>query len=209
MTQAGVAVRQIAYDDLARSILSSTPRLGVVRLVTIDGPSGAGKTSLARRLCRSLRRVPVVHLDHLYEGWTGLDGVGDRLDAWVMTPLRQGLPGQHLVYDWHRGAYAEWREVPLAPVLLVEGVGAGQRRFQDAAVLRIWIDAPEDLRRDRTLEREGPDMQTALTEWWPREARHFEAEHTRTRADLVVDGAPHAGVDRDTTLVVVEDRRRR
>jgi uridine kinase len=208
MTQGTVALRQIAYDDLARGILASTPRLGVVRLVTIDGPSGAGKTSLSRRLCRSLRRVPVVHLDHLYEGWTGLDGVGDRLDAWVLTPLRHGLPGQHLVYDWHRGAYAEWREVPLAPVLIVEGVGAGQRRFDDQAVLRIWIEAPEDLRRERTLEREGPAMQTALTEWWPRELTHFEADGTRARADLVVDGSPHPGVDRDASLVVLEDRRR-
>jgi uridine kinase len=207
MSQGTVALRQVGYDDLARDVLAASPRLGVVRLVTIDGPSGAGKSSLARRLCRSLRRVPVVHLDHLYEGWTGLDGVGDRLDAWVMTPLRNGLPGQHLVYDWHRGAYAEWREVPLAPALIVEGVGAGQRRFHDAAVLRIWIEAPEELRRDRTLEREGPALQTALTEWWPREERHFAAENTRAAADLVVDGAPHPGVDRDESLVVLEDRR--
>jgi uridine kinase len=207
MSQGTVALRQVGYDDLARDVLAASPRLGVVRLVTIDGPSGAGKSSLARRLCRSLRRVPVVHLDHLYEGWSGLDGVGDRLDAWVMTPLRNGLPGQHLVYDWHRGAYAEWREVPLAPALIIEGVGAGQGRFHDAAVLRIWIEAPEELRRDRTLEREGPALQTALTEWWPREERHFAAENTRARADLVVDGAPHAGVNRDETLVVLEDRR--
>jgi uridine kinase len=207
MTPSLVATSTLEYDDLARDILDAAPRLGVVRLVTVDGPSGAGKSSIARRLCRSLRRVPVVHLDHLYEGWTGLDDVGDRLDAWVMTPLRHGLPGHHLVYDWHRGAYAEWREVPLARALIVEGVGAGQRRFDDLAVLRIWVDAPEDLRRERTLEREGPAMQTALREWWPREERHFAEQGTKARADLVVTGTTQPGVDRDTTLVVVEDRR--
>jgi len=50
-------------------------------------------------------------------------------------------------------------------------------------------------------------MQTALTEWWPREERHFAAENTRALADLVVDGAPHPGVDRDRSLVVIADRR--
>lgn len=207
MTRPTVAPTLLDYADVARDVLDTPPRLGVVRLVTIDGPSGAGKTSLARRLCRSLRRVPVVHLDHLYEGWTGLDSVGDRLDAWVMTPVRHGLPGQHLVYDWHRGAYAEWREVPLAPALIVEGVGAGQRRFHDQAVLRIWVEAEEDLRRERTLEREGPNMAIALSEWWPREERHFAEQDTRALADLVVDGTAHPGVDRDQTLVVLEDRR--
>lgn len=198
----------VSYRDLAHQVLDSPPRLGVVRLVTIDGPSGSGKTSLARRLCRALRRVPTVHLDHLYEGWTGLDGMASNLDSWVFTPLRHGMPGQHMVYDWHRGAFTEWREVPLAPALIVEGVGAGQRQFADLAVLRIWVEAEESLRQERTVQREGPDAAIALREWWPQEERHFAAEHTRAHADLVVDSTPRNDVDREENLVVTEDRRR-
>ena len=208
MGPATMAPSLVSYGDLAREVLDSSPRLGVVRLVTVDGPSGGGKTSLAKRLCRALRRVPTVHLDHLYEGWKGLDGVASNLDSWVLTPLRHGMPGQHMVYDWHRGAFGEWREVPLAPALIIEGVGAGQRAFTDLAVLRIWVDADEELRRERTLEREGPDMATALREWWPREERHFAAEGTRQRADLIVDSTPRDGVDREDKLVILEYRRR-
>jgi uridine kinase len=208
MAQATLAPSLVDYGDLAREVLDSAPRLGVVRLVTVDGPSGGGKTSLAKRLCRALRRVPVVHLDHLYEGWTGLDGMASNLDSWVFTPLRHGMPGQHLVYDWHRGAFNEWREVPLAPALVVEGVGAGQAQFAEHAVLRLWVEADEDLRRARTLEREGPAMETALREWWPREERLFAEDGTRARADLVVDGTPRGDIDRESTLVVLEDRRR-
>jgi uridine kinase len=208
MAPATLAPSLVSYRDIAHEVLDSAPRLGVVRLVTIDGPSGSGKTSLAKRLCRALRRVPVVHLDHLYEGWTGLDGVASNLDSWVMTPLRHGMPGQHLVYDWHRGAFSEWREVPLAPALIVEGVGSGQRQFSDLAVLRIWVDADADARRTRTLEREGRDAAAKLREWWPREDRHFSIEDTRARADLVVDSNVRPDVDRESQVLVVEDRRR-
>lgn len=208
MATATLATSLVSYRDLAHDVLDASPRLGVVRLVTVDGPSGSGKTSLAKRLCRALRRVPTVHLDHLYEGWTGLDGVASNLDSWVLTPLRHGMPGQHMVYDWHRGAFTEWREVPLAPALIVEGVGAGQRQFSDLAVLRIWVEADEALRHDRTVQREGADAAIALREWWPREEQHFTAEATRARADLIIDSTPRDDVDRETTLVVAEDRRR-
>lgn len=208
MTSATIAPSQVGFRDLASDVLDSAPRLGVVRLVTVDGPSGAGKTSMAKRLCRALRRVPTVHLDHLYEGWDGLDGVASNLDSWVFTPLRHGMPGQHLVYDWHRGAYNEWREVPLAPALIVEGVGAGQRQFSDLAVLRIWVEADVDLRQSRSLAREGPENAGALAQWWMREQRHFDLEGTRERADLIIDGTPHEGVNREENVVVLQDRRR-
>jgi uridine kinase len=208
MSMATMAPTLVSYGDIAREVLESAPRLGVVRLVTVDGPSGSGKTSLAKRLCRALRRVPTVHLDHLYEGWTGLDGVASNLDSWVFTPLRHGMPGQHMVYDWHRGGFAEWREVPLAPALIVEGVGAGQRQFADLSVLSIWVEADEELRRGRTIEREGADAAIALREWWPREERHHAAEGTRARADIIVDSTPRRDVDREKLMVVTEDRRR-
>ena len=208
MAPATLTTSLLDYRDVAHEVLDSTPKLGVVRLVTVDGPSGSGKTSLAKRLCRSLRRVPVVHLDHLYEGWTGLDGMASNLDSWVLTPMRHGMPGQHMVYDWHRGAFTEWREVPLAPALIIEGVGAGQREFADLAVLRIWVEADQTLRQERTIAREGPDAAVALRDWWPAEERHFAAQNTRARADLVIDGNPRDDVDREHSLVVLEDRRR-
>ena len=37
----------------------------------IDGPSGAGKTTLALQIGEALG-IPVVHLDDFYPGWGGL-----------------------------------------------------------------------------------------------------------------------------------------
>ena len=50
---------------------SSEPRCGATRLIAIDGPSGAGKTTLARDVAAVLA-APTIHMDDLYPGWDGL-----------------------------------------------------------------------------------------------------------------------------------------
>jgi energy-coupling factor transporter ATP-binding protein EcfA2 len=197
----------VRYADLADRILSSPPGLGPVRLVTVDGHAGSGKSSLANRLSGKLRRAPIVHMDHLYEGWDGLAGVGSRLDAWVLLPLRSSLPGRHLVYDWHRNAYREWREVPLAPVLIVEGSGAGQRLVDPWVTCRIWAECDARVASERALEREGPGQADNLEAWGRQEVAHFATERSRERADLIVDTRPNLEVDRDEELVLAQPTR--
>lgn len=213
------AGRVLTLHHLAEWVLTQRPRLGSVRLVTVDGHSGAGKTSFATRLAWAMRHAPVVHMDHLYEGWDGLADVGPRLDAWVLAPLRSSLPGRHLVYDWHRGAYAEWREVPLTPAVVVEGVGSGQRLVDPWATLRIWVDCEPDERTRRSIEREGEASREKLARWAIAEQEHYGLQQTRDHADLLVNSSGagtdrdtsvfdrHNGaVDRDTSVVVSEDR---
>ncbi len=55
--------------------LASPARCGDVVVIALDGPSGAGKTTLARGVELALEPVApvaVVHMDHLYPGWDGL-----------------------------------------------------------------------------------------------------------------------------------------
>ena len=55
-------------------LLARPPRLGAVRLIAIDGPSGAGKTVIAARLAADLRAegVPtaLVPTDHFATGYS-------------------------------------------------------------------------------------------------------------------------------------------
>lgn len=191
------------YLDLAREIQDMRPLLGKVRLVAVDGPIGAGKTHFSRRLAVALRHAPVVHLDHLYEGWSGLGGVGNRLDAWVLVPLRSGLAGRHLVYDWNQERYAEWREVPLAPTLIVEGTGAAQQLVDRYISMRVWIDAPLGLRLARAVTRDGERFREDIESWGVMEASHFTVDGTRARADIIVDGAPKGPHDAVTEFIAL------
>ena len=45
----------VGYADLAAEILARPPRLGGVRVVAVDGPAGAGKTTFAARLATAVR----------------------------------------------------------------------------------------------------------------------------------------------------------
>jgi uridine kinase len=177
---------------LAGVVRAAAPRLGTVRLVVVDGPAGSGKTTLAAALAASLRvsgaEIAVFHLDDIYDGWAGLDGVGERFAAWVLEPLADGLPGRYRRYDWAAGEFAEWCDLPVPDVLIVDGCGAAQRCVDDVVSLRIWVEAPAALRLERGIARDGEAMRAEWLGWMALEAEHFERESTRERADVVVDG---------------------
>jgi uridine kinase len=177
----------MTYPALAARLLALPPSCGPVRVVAIDGPSGAGKSTFAPRLAAALDGAPLIGSDDFRVPWDA-----DPLTWWrplteaVLTPLREGRPGRLRRYDWHRDAYGPEEEIPLADVLVVEGVGAA---FQGSpAAFRVWIDAPRALRRARALERDGAEFAAAWDAWSSREHRHFTGDRTRARADLEVDG---------------------
>ena len=173
-------------DELARRARTARPRLGGVRLVAVDGPAGSGKTTLAAAL--GAPGATVLHLDDLYEGWSGLEGaLWPRLSAQVLEPLRRGRPGRYQRYDWAAGAFAEWVDVPVPELLVLEGCGSARRAVDPIAVLRVWVEAPTDLRLERGLARDGVDARAHWLAWMADEAEHFARERTRERADVRLD----------------------
>ena len=176
--------------DLAARILAADPRLGRTRLVCVDGPAGSGKTTLGGRLAGALGPVAVVvHLEDLYAGWT-LTGAISRLCAGVLRPLAAGGAGSYLPYDWHAGRFGDDPVVvPTTPVLIAEGCGSSPRALDPWTTLRIWVEAPEELRTTRGLARDGAHLADEWRRWQRLEAAEFAAQDTRARADVRVDGA--------------------
>lgn len=174
---------------LAARVRRAAPRLGGTRLVCIDGPAGSGKTTLAGWLAAVLGPgTPVVHMDDLYAGWT-LTGAYARLAAGVLRPLAEGRPGAYHRYDWAAARFAtEPTPVPAADVLLVEGCGSSPRAVDPWTVLRIWVEAPPEIRLRRGVVRDGVAMAAQWRRWQRTEARAFAVEGTRERADVRLDG---------------------
>ncbi|TFV65688.1 UNVERIFIED_ORG: uridine kinase [Bacillus sp. AZ43] len=175
--------------DLAARVLAGPARLGDVRLVCVDGPAGSGKTTVAGRLAAALGDgAVVVHLDDLYAGWT-ITGAVARLSAGVLRPLAEGRAGAYHRYDWHAGRFADDpTPVPVPAVLVVEGCGSSPRALDPWTTLRVWIEAPRDLRLSRGLDRDGAGMEPEWLRWQETEAAEFARESTRARADVCLDG---------------------
>ena len=198
----------VCLAALADAVIAAPPKLGATRLVCVDGPAGAGKTTLAARLTRSLevrlhQPVPVVHMDDLYEGWSqALAGAARRLDQQVLAPLREGHPGRYQRYDWPTGRFAEWHEVPAAPVLMVEGVGSAPRRVSGETSLLIWVDAPATVRLRRGIERDGEQLRERWLRWMADERGYLAGQGTADRADIIVDGDPSTAYDPERQVVL-------
>lgn len=177
--------------------LARPPRLGPVRVVCVDGPAGSGKTTAAAAIATAAGPTSsVLHLDDLYAGWSGLEGsLWPRLSAQVLEPLRRGLPGRFQRYDWPSGAFAEWVDVPVPDLLVLEGCGSARRAADPLAVVRVWVEAPADLRLERGLARDGVDARAQWLTWMSDEAAHFAREGTRERADIRLDAFGAVVVD--------------
>jgi uridine kinase len=198
------------FAGLADRILAAPARLGTVRLVAIDGPSGAGKTWFAGRLAAALGSatgtaatprtargvaVPVVHTDDLLDGWDDQLTFWDRLEEQVLDPLRHGRPARYRRYLWHRKRFGG---VPVVVeptgVVVLEGVTAARAAIRPELSLAVFVTAPADLRLRRALDRDadGGDLvalRAYLERWRVVEDRHFVEDSTAVHADLVVDGA--------------------
>ncbi len=183
--------KKILADIVSRLFM---PPAAVVRtkLIVIDGPAGSGKSTFADQLNHALMQrsatVQIVHLDDLYEGWSGLSNpkFEAHLESWIALPVRYGLPVNHPQYDWETHRFDRWRQVPRAEFLIVEGVGALLSVLADAAHGRIWLDAATKTRANRLADRPGP----APDDWWPQwrkqEDDYFRQQEPWKSADWVV-----------------------
>jgi uridine kinase len=177
----------VTPQELAALVAARAPRLGRTRLVCVEGRAGAGKTTLAEAIADAYAGTSVVvHLDDLYEGWSGLPTVSARIRDELLPPLRAGRPSAIRQWDWAAGCLGAELAVPVVDALILEGVGSYARAYDDAVSLVIWVDAPDDVRKTRALARDGDVFAPYWDRWAADEEIVHARERTRERADVVV-----------------------
>ncbi len=153
-------------------------------MVALDGRSGAGKSTLAARIAPEVG-ASVVDGDDFYSGghasqWDAMSAaqkvahcIDWRRQRPVLESLRQGEPAEWLPYDWKAddGRLSEHpKRCDPAPVVILDGAYSARPELADLLDLRVLLDAPAELRRDRLVQREGVGYRD---EW---NARWDEAE---------------------------------
>jgi uridine kinase len=158
-----------------------------MKVVVVDGPSGAGKTDFANALTERLPSAQLLHMDDLYPGWDGLaQAVADLHDR-ILVQLSRGERAAYREWDWKHGRYAGWRSLIAADLLLVEGVGSGARPGSQFVSTLIWLEADRGERYRRAMERDGESYQPHWRRWAAQEEALFAIDETRHRADLIIN----------------------
>lgn len=186
-----------SFVELAKEVLDRPARLGSVRLVVVDGPSGAGKTTFADRLAAALSaerlEVAVVHTDDLVNGWDDQFGFRERLGRLVLAPLREGHPARYRAYDWDRGAFGEELTLPVPDVLVVEGSTSTDAVPRGELSLSVFVDAPGPARLARALARDGAGIEAPLRRWMAAEQERFARLGPAEWVDHLIDGGGEGG----------------
>jgi len=159
-------------------------------VIAIDGPAGAGKTTLAHDIKLALAQsysITEIHMDDLYDGW---DNALTSQLADVLTHLvdahKKSLPISLSNYDWRAGAFSPVAEIEKSELLILEGVGSGQRAIRDSLTALIWIDIEDTEGLARVLQRDGIEIENQMRKWLATQEQHFQAEGTQNAADFVL-----------------------
>jgi cytidylate kinase len=169
--------------DLAARLRNLHPSCGGTVVVAIDGPSGAGKTNLARELA-PLLDAQILHLDDIYRGWHALAEAPPVVVNDVLEPIARGEAGRTPRWEW--GADAPGDDVVIDPggMLILDGCGSGSRIVRSFLSYLIWLDAPPEVRRARAMARDGQTYETWWDIWAAQERELFTAEGTADAADI-------------------------
>jgi uridine kinase len=177
-------------EALVSRVKSSTKKCGITKVITIDGPAGSGKTTLANQLAEVLSDCAVIHMDDLYNGWTqDLHGeLATRINQKILIPLSQNKSAQFEKYDWATNSFSE--KVSIAPpsYLILEGVGSGHPDLNLKSALNVWIEADPSLLLERLVKRDGEALRDDLVRWQTHEAQYFSQLSIKQLADVCLTG---------------------
>lgn len=160
---------------------------GPLRLVAVDGPGGAGKSTFARELADAAGGAPVIHTDDFAAADNPFDW-WPRLLQQVIEPFARGSAAHYQRYDWPSQTLAEWHTIEPAPIVIIEGVSAGRSEWAAHLSFLVWIETPRAERLCRGVERDGPGALDDWEFWMSEEDDHYQRDPTRERADAVIDG---------------------
>jgi len=161
--------------------MKKQPRLRVA----IDGPCASGKSTLGKTL-QEIYGCPLIHMDDFFlrpeqrtpERLAQPGGNVDyeRFAKEVLTPLLTDRTFSYRPWMCQHSRFGAEIAVPSAPLTVVEGSYSLHRDLRDAYHLRIWVEARPEVRRQRLLERGGPECLDRFEQLWiPLENLYFTA----------------------------------
>jgi uridine kinase len=176
-------------EKISSQVLELIDRGNQTPIVLIDGRAGSGKSTFAESLQQQLFRdgesAPrVIHMDNIFEGWDGLALGSDYLVRFILQPLARRETASWQDWSWVKNQRSSWREFSGGTPLIVEGCGSLTERSKEHADISIWLEASEETRRERWIQRERHLEKFDF--WAAQELDFYAREKSQSLADLVI-----------------------
>jgi len=159
-------------------------------LIAIDGPAGAGKTTLAAGFFDEFstsKTVALIHMDDLYDGWA--NALDDRLTS-RLTGIIDAFAAHSRftipIFNWATMRFDLSQTIEPSDILIIEGVGAGQKVVRDEGAILYWLDIEPEVGLARVLERDGYEIESQMQQWQLDQDAHFLRDETRANANHIL-----------------------
>jgi uridine kinase len=184
------SIDQLALiEKISSQVLELIDRGNQTPIVLIDGRAGSGKSTFAESLQQQLFRdgesAPrVIHMDNIFEGWDGMALGSDYMVRFILQPLARRETASWQDWSWVKNQRSSWREFSGGTPLIVEGCGSLTERSKEHADISIWLEASEETRRERWIQRERHLEKFDF--WAAQELDFYAREKSQSLADLVI-----------------------
>ncbi len=158
-------------------------------LIAIDGRAGAGKTTLAASFYEELsvdKTVAVIHMDDLYDGWE--NALSERLTQTLESIVKSHqskVAFEIDIFNWQSMSFNSKQVINPVDILILEGVGAGQKVVRDAGATLYWLDIDAEVGIQRVLNRDGNQIASQMKQWQIAQEIHFLRDKTRENAEHI------------------------
>lgn len=197
-------------SEVVRRLREAAPGAGRPRVIAIDGRGGAGKSTLAERLRRTVPKSEVVHTDDIawhqaYFDWA------DLLTEHVLRPLHRGEAVEFRPRAWIERDRTGAIRVPAGlDVVWVEGTGIIREVLAPWLDASIWVQGDLDEQNRRLVARDGDSaaQREHVAAWLAEELPFMLREQPWHHATIVVAGTP--GLPHDPEIeIAISDRHNR
>lgn len=165
-------------------------------IISIDGPCGGGKTTIAKEIEKEMG-YNILHMDDFYlpfdkrdKNWMNIVAGHmdyERLIENVLKPYKEKKKTNYISYDCHSDKYLHEILIDLDKFLVIEGSYTSHPILDEYVNVKIFVDIDKDEQVKRLTKRNPAVVDKFLSMWVPFENRYFEELKIKDNSDLVIN----------------------